>query len=374
MSQQTTDKKMWLWLLILLSVFVLVSYFLVRDQPKDYPAYLSKSPAPNGTKALYTFLEQEQVATERLEHNPTRLENLEDTLLVMVEPPLLSDEEALQLYESYMENGNTIVLFKQNPKGMFDIDTSNSFQNVGESTELLDKSLHVSVSSTIRLEHNPSDVVLLEDKAGAIAIERSYGDGHLLVVTEPEWLTNENILEQDHLDALFSIIDFRSYQSIIFNEYIHNPPTAFSKLLVYPNWILVVWFEIFLLLIGVLWLKGKRFGSIVTPREATVRFSNERIKAIANWYLKGKNYRDAVMIQSDFLKRRLLERYGIPYKKSWVENIELIDRITPSLSKEAIRIFAKGLEEIVTHEKISKQAFIYWSQKIDHIRKEVESE
>ncbi|GAA5417583.1 hypothetical protein Pryu01_02657 [Paraliobacillus ryukyuensis] len=374
MAQQPIHKNTWIWLLILLTLFVICSYIFVPEKPEEYPPYVSNSPAPTGTKAIYTYLEENQLPIKKWELPPSNLANRENTLQVMVEPSLFSEENTLQAYQAYVENGNTLAIFKHNPKGMFDIETTNPTMSIEDTVELINHDLEVATASSLRLKPDEDDEILLADHYGPIAIKRSIGAGSLIVVTEPEWLTNTAILENDHLEALFTVLNFNSYDAILFNEYVHGNEAGTSMLSVFPNWIIVLAFELLLVTVGVLWLKGKRFGPIITPREATVRFSDEKIKALATWYMKGKNYREAIGIQADFLKRLLLERFGIPYKNTWSENTEAIERTLPNLSKEAIRRFTNGLDDVLKQEKVSKQAFLSWSQKIDHIRREVEAE
>ncbi|GGM30302.1 hypothetical protein GCM10011351_15550 [Paraliobacillus quinghaiensis] len=375
MSQALKQKRTWIWLVSLVFLFTAFSIVLFEEEPAEYPAYVSHSPAPMGTKAFYQFLEKEYTDVERWESMSRSLPtNEENGLLMMIEPPLFSEEATQEAYQRYMEAGNTIVLLKRNPDGMFDLNTTFA-EAINEQAIILDGigNYQASVQSSQRLVTKEKDEVLLVDESDdPIAIKRNFGDGQLIVMTEPDWLTNQMILEHDHLAIALSLIDFSHYSSIKFDAYTYETAGTLSAFSVYPKWLLVATLQLFILSLLWLLLKGKRFGPVVEPREATVRFSDERLKALGLWYLKGKNYQDAVRIQSNYLKQLLQERYGIPYHKSWSTSLDAIDRSLKGMDRKEIESVITGLQEILIQDKVTKQQFLVWSEKIDRLRKEVE--
>ena len=62
------------------------------------------------------------------------------------------------------------------------------------------------VPSTVRLQTNVEDEVLLSDDAGTIALKRPFGDGQLIVANSPGWITNGEILTDDHLALVLALI------------------------------------------------------------------------------------------------------------------------------------------------------------------------
>jgi len=375
MSQALKQKKTWIWLISLVFLFTFFSLLLFEEEAAEYPPYVSDSPAPMGTKAFYQFLKEEHPDVERWESASRSLPtNKKNGLLIMIESPLFSDQAVQDAYRNYMEAGNTIVLLKRNPDGMFDLNTTFA-SGMNEQAIMLEGigNYQARVQSSNRLVAQEADEVLLVDESDdPIALTRNFGDGKLLVMTEPGWLTNQLILEHDHLEIVLSLIDFSDYSSIKFDAYTYGTAGTFSAFSVYPKWLLVATLQILILTILWLWLKGKRFGSVIDPREATVRFSDERLRALGLWYLKGKNYQDAVRIQANYTKQMLQERYGIPYQKSWHNSLEAIDRSLKGMERKEIETFITGLEEMLNQGNITKQQFLVWSQKIDRLRKEVE--
>ncbi|WP_112179907.1 MULTISPECIES: DUF4350 domain-containing protein [Paraliobacillus] len=376
MPQGYTQRNIWIWLVSLLVLFILLSFFLFKEGPEEYPAYISESPAPMGTKAFYTYLNQEGFDAERWINSPESLAQTEENeLLFMIAPPLFADEVEQESYQTYMEAGNTIVLLRQNPDGMFDLDTSYIEGELTEESTTLNGigTYEALLQSPFRVKTKDDDNVLLMDEEGeAIAIERDYGKGKLIVITEPNWLTNETITENEHVDIVLNLVDVSTYSSIKFDEYVHGAGERISIFTLYPRWLLTFTVELIILTLLWLWLKGKRFGPVIEPREATVRFSDERLKALAIWYIKGKRYQDALSVQASYNKQLLQERYGIPYRKSWEDSIDAIHRALTDMSRKEIETYINGLNEILVKEKITKQEFVAWSQKNDRIRKEVE--
>ena len=116
--------KRWIPLAGLLGVFIVIGVFLSPEKLKEYPAYVSESPSPTGIKALYTYLENEGDSVRRWSLSPDRLSKKESgQLLIMAEPFTVPGQKEMEEYEDFMRRGNTILLLKDNPKGMFDIKT-----------------------------------------------------------------------------------------------------------------------------------------------------------------------------------------------------------------------------------------------------------
>ncbi|MBS4208020.1 DUF4350 domain-containing protein [Bacillus sp. FJAT-50079] len=373
--QKRATIKTWIWLIIPLIIVVISSYFIESGKPREYPVYVSESPSPTGIKAFYTYVKNNHEAVERWPHSPTRLpKNFGTQTLIMVEPYFTPDRDEMDAYIDFMEAGNTILLLKNNPKGMFDlsvefvapVDEGTVYDQKGE--EYLAEML-----SNVRLLSYEADDVLLSDDEGTIAFSRSIGEGKLIVATTPEWLTNENILEEDHLPLILSLMNEGEATNILFDEYIHGAKGAAAGLAVYPMWFLLCMLQAGLLTILFLWAKGKRFGPIFNPpREDTVRFSDEGIKAISAWYIRGRRYHESLVIQADYLKRFMQERWRIPYQRNWLELADSLKRKMPTVPAAEIEAFLKELTVILNKEKVSKQEYLLWSKKIDRMRREVE--
>lgn len=378
MQTSTSGRKAWLWLAVLLLLFMVISYFTVSKEPEEYPDYVSQSPSPTGVKALYTYLDDEEIPVNRWKVAPAGLtDQNEQQVLIMLEPLFIPDQQEMDAYEAFMEAGNTILLLKRNPEGMFDIKTKPLTEDLDDETAVFGQNgetYQATKYSPVRLQTNDGDEVLLYDEADTMAMKRPYGEGELIVANAPEWITNDMILDEDHLDLLFALLpeELENDYSILFDEYSHGSGNAASIDALYPKWLLVFVLQAIIFMFILLWHQGKRFGPIRIAREDTVRFRDERIKALAAWYQKGKRYRDSLNLQADYLKLLLQERWGIPYRLAWVDMAGQLERKWKTVSRDEINTFLHDLERVLNNGQVSKQAYLSWSKQIDQWRKEVE--
>ncbi|WP_404452167.1 DUF4350 domain-containing protein [Virgibacillus necropolis] len=372
MQKSISNGKTWLWLVSMLLVFIVISYLVTSPEPKDYPNYVTGSPSPTGVKGLYTYLED----ADKWSHRPQLLPKQEDNqLLIMVEPLFIPSANEMEAYKAFMESGNTILLLQSNPNGMFDLKTTYIKEEAPKHVyDQAGEKHRAKALSSVRLKTTEQDTILLYDDLGTIAFKRAYGKGQLIVGNTPGWMTNGTLLKKDHLPLVLSLINEGSQArtSIVFDEYIHGEENTATILTVYPKWLLVFSVQLILLTVVWLWYQGKRFGPILTVREETVRFSDERIKALAAWNLRSRNYHDSIVIQADYLKLLIQECLGIPYHKEWRDITEQMEKKLPHIPSSEIRTFLAGLTSILEKEKISKQEYIVWAEKIDRMRKEVD--
>ena len=367
----------WMWLAILLVVFAVISYFAFTPKPRFYPSYVSDSPSPTGVKGFYTYLNKE-MNVKRWNHSPEYLPNRQEKqLLIMVEPLNIPDTKEMKEYLDFIKAGNTVLLLKNNPKGMFDIKTV-PVDTAGSSDKILkihnqgNKAFRAKINSFLRIQPKSVDEILLRDKSGPVALKHPIGKGQLIVAVTPEWLMNGNILADDNLPLILGLINGNDVKSVLFDEYLHGGKTATEAIHVYPKWFLLLIFQGMILAILWLWLQGKRFGPIFTPREESVRFSDEGIRAIAAWYLRGRRYHDSIVIQADFVRQLLQERWQIPYSRRWQDLSGSLERKWRSVKPTEIRPFLQGLAAVLEKENISKQEYLLWSGRLDRLQKEVE--
>lgn len=373
-----SSRRTWIWLVIILIVFLLVSYTIVSKQPKDYPAYLSISPAPSGVKAIFTYLEQENSEVTRWDYKPSKLPSVNDNnLLVMLEPLFVPETEEMEDYIQFMEAGNTVLLFQHNPGGMFEVKTKQVEPSNREYENITDKhgnKYKANLKSNVGIVAQEEDTILFQHNDIPVAIERSYGKGSLIIVNNPDWIVNSSLLNGDHLSIVLSLLQIEQtdWERILFDEYLHDQQHNVDFQSLYPMWFLLVLLQGGTVSVFYLWMRGKRFGPVISPREEFVRFSDEGIRALAAWFIRGRKYTYALGIQADYLKTIIQDHIGIPYHRDWIEIVDQFDHKVQTISKKEINEFLIGLKKVLEKEKISKQEFLYWSKKIDYVRKEVE--
>ncbi|WP_010530895.1 DUF4350 domain-containing protein [Lentibacillus jeotgali] len=375
MHSRITSRRALIWLAAVLLLFIGISYIIAPDTPKEYPAFVSESPSPTGVKAFYTYMDNQTGAVNRWRHSPELLTGRgNNQLLIMVEPSFTPGTEEMEDYMAFMESGNTILLLKTNPDGMFGTETVPAQDASGDITDQNENVSTAEINSAFRLNPSNNDNILLKDEAGAIATKSTFENGALITAVAPEWMMNAKILEQDHLELILSFVHAGNtgWETVYFDEYLHRSNNAPSLTALYPYWILVLGFQAVLFAALWLWFQGKRFGPVKVPREETVRFSDERIQALAAWYQRSRQYRDSLQIQADYLKMLLQERWGIPYYKNWVDIQEQLDQKAeagPDMKNDI-----DGLTNVLQKERIDKKTYMSWSKRINRLRKEVEGE
>ncbi|MDQ0231145.1 DUF4350 domain-containing protein [Metabacillus malikii] len=367
-------RNKWTLLSVLILIVLASSYYVGTGQKKSYPNYVSHSPAPSGVKAFYTYLDHHLGAVNRWSHVPNLLDKDKQQLLIMIEPTITPDSEEVEQYTRFMEAGNTILLMMANPKDLFD--TNIIFTDDEQSSlivsDMNNRVYESEMLNNVYLVPEETDEVLLQSGDGqTMALKRPYGDGELIIANNPNWMTNEHILKADHLPLVLQLLnEVEDIKTVYFNEYVHGDQET-SIMKVYPKWFLLLVIQGGIIVIFFLWYRGKRFGYIMVPREETVRFSDERIKALAAWYLKSEQYRDALAIQADYLKLLLQERWGIPYKTSWLDSEGKMSNRSRH-SHKYIQNFVGRLTILLREKRISKKDYLEWSKQIDELRKEVE--
>src|SRR5690606_1863749 len=190
-------------------------------------------------------------------------------------------------------------------------------------------------------------------------------------VNSPDWLVNQYILEEDNLDVVLGLLEEESWNGVLFDEYTHQSKGN-GVIEVYPMWLLVAGLQ--LILLTLLWLlyKGKRFGPIQIPREDYVRFSDERITALATWYQKGKAYQESLNNQAEYLRLILREKWGISHQKEWKDLKELLITKVNEMTSEDLSTLLDEIESVLKKQQITKQEYLLWSKRLDRLRKEVE--
>ena len=386
---QSPRARIWIGIFLGICLFIGLGILLTPQGPTQYPAYLTESPSPSGVKAFYTLLEKNFTQVDSWKKPPQALPILASRqLMIMVEPsvPLNSDE--IEQWTQWLEAGNDLWLLDRNPKGLFHLQTSllssatNSETNEETNStsdpittisgsEEWQGTYHATLETDARLIAESNDHILLQDKLGIIALSRAYGQGELMVLLAPEWLTNGLILDQDHLQLVLPFISRANPKVIWFNDFVHRNSNLPTALAVYPEWLLVLLAQVLISFLLWLWYKGKRFGSIRTPREWAVRFGDERIRAVASWYERGKFYQESLAIQSKFLYHAVQERWGIPSNLEEPEFIEATIQRMPADKQQQWLQTWRELKKNYPH-KITLKAFLKCSKLLDDLQKEVE--
>jgi len=371
--------KRWTWPILIVIIFLLVTGLsFIPYQPQQYPDYIADSPSPTGVKAFYTFLDKNYEQVSLWKKPVQSLPDISTSqLMIIVEPGIQINEKELPVWIAWMEAGNSLWLLDSSPQDLFEVNTDvagpesdPSFLTVLGKEEFKGQ-YQAFLESDDRLLTGSNDHVLLEDSKGVIALSRKYGDGELMVLLTPQWITNEAIVKQDHLKLLLPFIIRANPDVIWFNEYVHGSRNLIAMIGLYPTWYLIVLFQAALCLILWIWSKGKRFGSVRIPREWTVRFGDERVRALASWYESGDFYLESLASQEKYLRHIMKEQWGIAEK---ADDREIYDKAGNRIRKSAVNDWLnywKEKKELTSCRKISSKKYLEWSKRFSFMQREV---
>lgn len=374
------DKRMgnWIGLVLCILLFLFLGYWFLPHPPKEYPAFVTDSPSPTGVKGFYTFLQNGDRKAAVWDRKDFPAPGRGNQLMIMVQPYPGYGNQQLQQGASWMEGGNRIWLLAEDPGGLFGLETSASeFYDPEKIRSIVGISewkgeYKAKVSSRIRLTADKNDQILLKDDAGVLALSRSFGKGELLVSVAPEWLSNGKITRQDNVRLITPFLNRAQSEGIWMNETIHGAEEKGTLIQAYPQWFLLLLAQSLLLVLLWLWLKGRRFGPVEWPREWSVRFSDERIRAIAAWYERSSFYTEALLMQQDFVRQLMQEKWGIAEITDTNKMLSILKhRLSPEQESSWKEIF-REVDQVKEGGRLSRRHFLHLSQKLDRIRKEIE--
>src|SRR5690625_2223254 len=116
--KKISRNKQWMYIAVIILALIFVSIFS-RDQTlEQFPPYVSHSPSPTGTKAFYSYVKEKGIDTKQWKHPPDLLKTEKEALLIMIEPIAKLSREDVRFYEKFIEVGNTILLFSENPEDL----------------------------------------------------------------------------------------------------------------------------------------------------------------------------------------------------------------------------------------------------------------
>ncbi|MDD9272201.1 DUF4350 domain-containing protein [Paenibacillus sp. GCM10023248] len=326
--------KLHVGLALSIVVFLCLGYWLVKPKLPDQAPYLSFSTDVDGTKAWRELLGTKQHAVKEWRLSWKNLPSGASALLVVVQPSGVTKADREQLLQ-WVQAGHDVILFDRNPAGWASWGTvpisgadvheegGAAATQGGAEPEAELSAIRVSpdyvpgagtltgvVDTSYRLNPNGNAEVLLEDEHGVLASRIREGAGTITVVLAPQWLQNENVDQASHFELIWPLFA-KSWDAVWIDETHHGYGTKPGLLAVYPAWLVIASVQLGLALALWLWLRGKRFGPVHTPRAWTVRRGDEGVHAVAAWYERLGARREALGHQQLFLRQLLHRRWGL---------------------------------------------------------------
>ncbi len=177
------------------------------------------------------------------------------------------------------------------------------------------------VDTPYRIKPGGNGRVLFEDEHGVLASRIEEGSGSITVVLTPNWMQNGTIDQESHFELIWPLFA-KSWDAVWVDETHHGFGTKPGLLAVYPAWLVLASVQLGLALLLWLWLRGKRFGPVHTPRAWTVRRGDEGVHAVAAWYERLGYQHEALAHQQLFLRQLLHQRWGLSPSASALQAAE----------------------------------------------------
>jgi hypothetical protein len=337
--------KLHVGLALSILLFLGLGCWLVKPKLPDQPPNLSFSADIDGTKAWKELLSTKQHAVKEWRLDWKHLPHGESMLLVAIQPLGVTKTDREQLLR-WVRKGNDVVLFDRNPEGwepwgtdqvggsesrQYSVKASNksgaeypqSLSTIKASSDYIKTEgvLTGQVDTPYRIQPGGSGRALFEDERGVLASRTQEGLGSITVVLTPNWMQNGTIDEASHFDLIWPLFA-KSWDAVWVDETHHGFGTKPGLLAVYPAWLVLASSQLGLALLLWLWLRGKRFGPVHTPRAWTVRRGDEGVYAVAAWYERLGYQREALAHQQLFLRLLLHQRWGLSPSASALQAAE----------------------------------------------------
>ena len=389
-----------------------------NPRPRDvvFFPYTVDSADPYGIKAFVTLLDKyydvKVFHGDMSETQKTPLPDGSGTLMIMVEPLEGWREKEADRWVDWIKQGNSLWLIGYSPSAICQTlletvpkDSASAPDNPSESGLLwggdsLDGTYQARTQTLApeRLVSASGDKKLLWDDQGVICLARSYGDGELMALSSPEWMQNAYILDYDHVKILTFLLARDNPQRIcFFEDALSNAKKqammgqvfsgqggstpegtesdsdhgASSQNTDDPEIPIGIYYIIIIAIVLVLlelWRRGLRFGVAEIPRAQSVRFGDERIRALGSWYQRRGFYREALIDQANYVKSLMWEKWGVA---SWQDAERLRGILTVRLEPTEVEPWMHDFQ-IVCHEgwpvKMKAREYAVWAKRMSKMQ------
>ena len=206
-------------------------------------------------------------------------------------------------------------------------------------------------------------VVHLADKGGAVLMDYEYGSGRVILLSDPYIVTNAGIRGHDNLQLAINILTSRE-GLIAFDEYHQGRGITRNALASYFSGtpVLAIAAQVVLLILLVVWTRGRRFGRPLPLPHVDRRSSLEFVASMAELQERSRAY-DLAIENIYSRTRRVLARFaGVNYNSS---RSEIAQRIAArsNIDAQQVETLMRRCEETINGEPIN------WRQAVDLVKR-----
>jgi uncharacterized protein DUF4350 len=211
--------------------------------------------------------------------------------------------------------------------------------------------------------HSSAPVVHVSDDKGALLIDYTYGLGRIAILTDPYIVSNGGIKLNDNLQLAVNLLT-EADGLIAFDEYHQGKGRTENSFAGYfaGTPVLLIAAQIGLVLLLILWTRGRRFGRALPLPQVDRRSSLEFVASMAELQQRARAF--DLAIENIYTRtRRVLARHaGVDYNSS---RSEIAARIAARGTIDAHRLetLMHDCENVINGEPCS------WRQSIDLVRR-----
>jgi hypothetical protein len=297
--------------------FLLVALAAFWFRTETYPAYSSHSPRPGGVKALVLLLENEGVPVARLQ---AAVPDKPGLLFILHGDDQMTGEDWESLLE-WTGQGNTLFWAGRYSPYLFDyfgFEDAYTYQEtairpVSSPHPLFNGVENLTLSWGRMQEHLRMDFAY-GDEDGIFLAEVAEGSGRVVLLTQPDLLTNRLIAQGDNLIFFLNVIRLYGREGIWFREpgLAYGGKDAADRVFTGPLRLVMLQLALGTLLLFVFW--GKRFGRPVPLPQNMREVSGEYVRSLANIYRQGRARRLILESLEDQFRSELGRYLGGPVK------------------------------------------------------------
>jgi hypothetical protein len=201
---------------------------------------------------------------------------------------------------------------------------------------------------------SPAPVVQLGDAQGALLLDYPHGEGRIVLLSDPYVFANGGIRLKDNLQLAINMLT-SSGGLIAFDEYHQGRGATRNAIVSYFSGtpVLAICGQIVLLVLLVLWTRGRRFARPLPLPQVDRRSSLEFVASMAELQQQARAF-DLAIENIYSRTRRVLARYaGVEYNSS---RSEIAARIASrsALHAHQLEILMRQCEEAINGEPISE--------------------
>jgi hypothetical protein len=209
----------------------------------------------------------------------------------------------------------------------------------------------------------PAPVVHIADDKGALLIDYSYGLGKVVILSDPYIVSNGGIKLNDNLQLALNIITAED-GLIAFDEYHQGKGATQNSLAGYFSGtpVLLIAAQICLLVLLLLWTRGRRFGRPLPLPQVDRRSSLEFVASMAELQQRARAFDLAIENIYTRMRRVLARHAGVDYNSS---RSEIASRIASrgTIDAQRLETLMRQCEEVINGQPCT------WRQSIDLVRR-----